>query len=410
MNPDALPDFTELTLAELFALYQGLPDPVPDALRPNAARTRRAIIDSTRALIARRGYEAVRIADIAVACHISRATFYTYFKDKREVMALLAMASFRECLTVIERWPTLPVEDWIREYNAFLDVHGLFMGAGTVAGPEDEQAAAVAGHLRTRIVEAMGSALQARRTEPAGGPDELGMAALALLNRAWLGLRLTGLPVDGTDLIRAEGLLLTTLTATQPTRTGTYAEPAPLGPEDPVLAAARSVFVARGFAVPAPAELAAACGISGSELELLGGKAGLFERVGAAALAALLAAVDAYGELPQPCTAAAAAGWVAGFFAVLDRHGRFLFHPGLAATTDPEFRRQSFAHLMRGVWGLGTRLRVRQVVPTDAPDALGLAVLGMVSDSWFYARGQGHAVDSRSLIVLLGCVLVAVPG
>src|SRR6266704_635045 len=45
-------------------------------------RLRRALIE----LIAERGYEAVRIADLTKLAHVSRPTFYALYKDKEELM------------------------------------------------------------------------------------------------------------------------------------------------------------------------------------------------------------------------------------------------------------------------------------------------------------------------------------
>ena len=101
-------DPAAVTLAELHALYFGLPDPTPDTLGEQAARTRRAIIDRTRDLLVEIDYADLRVGDIASACRISRASFYAYFKDKRDVLALLVAGSYRECLRVIGMWDALP--------------------------------------------------------------------------------------------------------------------------------------------------------------------------------------------------------------------------------------------------------------------------------------------------------------
>jgi hypothetical protein len=236
------------------------------------------------------------------------------------------------------------------------------------------------------------------------------MVALAALNRAWLGPRVTRLPVDRADMVRTLAVLLRTLIAARPaTPTERGAPPAP-APDDPALAAARALFVDRGYARPTDTEIAAACGTTRTELARSGGRSALFGRVGAAALDAVAASVDRYGGLPHPCSPADAARWIEEHYAVLDRHGGFLFNQGFTASTDQQFHQQSYASLMRAMWGLGTRLRGRQAVPTDAPDALGLAVLGMITDSWFYARGQGLQVEAGELIGVLATATVDLLG
>ncbi|NKX56618.1 TetR family transcriptional regulator [Arthrobacter sp. E918] len=51
------------------------------------AQKRRAIIEAAWWLLARRGYSAVRIADIAYACNMSTAAVHYYFPTKREIFA-----------------------------------------------------------------------------------------------------------------------------------------------------------------------------------------------------------------------------------------------------------------------------------------------------------------------------------
>ena len=410
-------DPAAVTLAELHALYFGLPDPTPDALGEQAARTRRSIIDRTRELLVQIDYADLKVGDVAAACGISRASFYAYFKDKRDVVALLVAGSYRDCLRVIGRWDALPqdpdldaVTGWVREYLAFQDVHGMVNGALTISGPEDPQALAMAQHLRMKIATAMGEVIRQRQAEPTASPQALGIAALAALNRAWSGPRVSNLPVDRTDMVRGVAHVLRTLiSARRPAEVAPAAAPPPPA-EDPVLTAARDLFLTSGYAHLTGTGITSACGISRAELTRMGGKSALFRRVGQEALDAVMASVDAYGALPHPCSHADATGWIEQHYAVLDRHGAFLFNQGFTANTDPQYHRQAHAGLLRAVWGLGTRLRGRQAVPTDAPDALGLAVLGMITDSWFYARGQGLPVDDREVIAVLATAMIDLLG
>jgi len=63
------------------------------------ARTR--IVEAALRLFSTRGYEATSVAAIAREAKVSRATFYRYFKDKREVL-----------LTLLSTWHDLM--EWIR--------------------------------------------------------------------------------------------------------------------------------------------------------------------------------------------------------------------------------------------------------------------------------------------------------
>src|SRR3979409_839829 len=77
-------------------------EPQLDATR--GARTRSAILNASRRLFLERGYAGTPINAITEACGISRAGFYTYFKDKREIFNVLGKNAYREALAVIAEW------------------------------------------------------------------------------------------------------------------------------------------------------------------------------------------------------------------------------------------------------------------------------------------------------------------
>src|ERR1700709_2927605 len=64
-------------------------------------RTRSAILEASRRLFLERGDAGTPINAITEACGISRAGFYTYFKDKREIFNVLGQTAYRDALAVI---------------------------------------------------------------------------------------------------------------------------------------------------------------------------------------------------------------------------------------------------------------------------------------------------------------------
>ena len=113
-----------------------------DTLGWRAQRTRESILEASRKLFLERGYAGTRINNITDACGISRAGFYTYFKDKREVFNLLGQTAYDEILEVIARWDTLPktpaladIVEWVEAYFAFMDRHGAFIFSSASSGP-----------------------------------------------------------------------------------------------------------------------------------------------------------------------------------------------------------------------------------------------------------------------------------
>src|SRR4030081_3279874 len=80
----------------------GAAAPQLDASR--GERTRSAILDASRRLFLERGYAGTPINAITEACGISRAGFYTYFKDKREISNEPGNTAYREALAFIAEW------------------------------------------------------------------------------------------------------------------------------------------------------------------------------------------------------------------------------------------------------------------------------------------------------------------
>jgi AcrR family transcriptional regulator len=60
-----------------------------DGRSPACAKTQEAVIETAFELCCHRGYQGVRVAEIAREAGISRATFYTYFAYREEVLAVL---------------------------------------------------------------------------------------------------------------------------------------------------------------------------------------------------------------------------------------------------------------------------------------------------------------------------------
>src|ERR1700739_1430774 len=118
-------------------------EPQLDASR--GERTRSAILDASRRLFLERGYAGTPINAITEACGISRAGFYTYFKDKREVFNVLGETAYHDVLAVLAEWERFPasfglehVRAWVGEYFAYLDRHGAFVMASAHSAPDDE--------------------------------------------------------------------------------------------------------------------------------------------------------------------------------------------------------------------------------------------------------------------------------
>jgi AcrR family transcriptional regulator len=182
-------------------------------LGPRAARTRMRILAASRELFLEHGYAGTRIAQITAACAISRAGFYTYFRDKQEIFNALGVAAYRAVLTAVEAWDDLPSQgggavsradlaDWVAGYFAIMDEHGPFIFSASQSAPTDEQTQADAHRMQMRTAWALGTRIQARQRVPSDAPDTVGLAALALLDRSWFFSRQANLPVSEQEMVR----------------------------------------------------------------------------------------------------------------------------------------------------------------------------------------------------------------
>jgi AcrR family transcriptional regulator len=179
-----------------------------EELGPRAARTRMRILAASRELFLKHGYDGTRIGQITAECGISRAGFYTYFRDKREIFNALGVAAYRAVLNAIAAWDDLPrpasredLANWVVGYFAIMDEHGPFIFSASQSAPADAQTQADAQRMQMRTAWALGTRLQGRQRVPSDTPDTLGLAALALLDRSWFFSRSASLPVSDRDMV-----------------------------------------------------------------------------------------------------------------------------------------------------------------------------------------------------------------
>ena len=168
-------------------------------------RTRSAILDASRRLFLERGFRGTPINAITEACGISRAGFYTYFKDKHEIFNVLGETAYHEVLAVIARCRdavmsgTLDaVSAWVGEYFDYMDRHGAFVTAAAHTAPDDDAFRRARNHMMTRASWRLGEAISAHGRH---SPEVVGVAAMGLLDRSWYAVQTPSVPVDRAEII-----------------------------------------------------------------------------------------------------------------------------------------------------------------------------------------------------------------
>ncbi|WAC57063.1 TetR/AcrR family transcriptional regulator [Gordonia sp. SL306] len=170
-----------------------------------AERTRAAILEATRRQFLERGYAGTTVNAIAASCGISRAGFYTYFKDKREVFGLLGERAYRDLRSVLASWDSFDEPDrvsdvraFVRAYFGYLDRHGAFAMSATHSAPDDDEFRRGNTRMQTRLAWILGQAIG---PPPDHSPEVVGSAAFGLLDRSWYTVRTQTVAIDEAEMV-----------------------------------------------------------------------------------------------------------------------------------------------------------------------------------------------------------------
>jgi AcrR family transcriptional regulator len=179
-------------------------------------RTRSAILEASQRLFLERGYAGTPINAITEACGISRAGFYTYFKDKHEVFNVLGQTAYHDVLAVIAEWDDLPasfglddVRNWVGDYFAYMDRHGAFVMASAHSAPDDEAFRRSRNRMVSRASWKLGQHISGDATH---SPEVIGVAAMGLLDRAWYTVARQTVAVDRDEMIAVVAEMIIAMT------------------------------------------------------------------------------------------------------------------------------------------------------------------------------------------------------
>jgi AcrR family transcriptional regulator len=189
-----------------------------EELGPKARRTVQSILDNARELFLDRGYVSTSVEDITSAAGVSRATFWTYFATKQDVLRALGENAEEEGLAVAREFAALPagasldeVTGWVRSYLRFLDTHGTFINASFQAAYTDPELRQWQLAAELGGAETLGKGLlHLQRGAAARGVDTTiqGLAILSMLERFWYQWRVGGLDLDENTVARSMAQLI----------------------------------------------------------------------------------------------------------------------------------------------------------------------------------------------------------
>lgn len=187
-------------------------------LGERALRTRDQLLETAVRLFLERGYGGTTIDEIAEAAGMSRASFYTYFPSKREILLLAGVRSNRARMGAIstiadipDRWTLDDLKVWARAYLAFLDEYGGFQVVWSQAAWFDEElrALGVSGSMKT--AKTIGTHMRRLGAADDVDPRIQGLAVLSMLDRFWYVWRKTQAPFEEAEVVDGLARMLRSL-------------------------------------------------------------------------------------------------------------------------------------------------------------------------------------------------------
>jgi AcrR family transcriptional regulator len=184
-----------------------------EALGAKGRRTKTRILEEARRLMLTKGYDATTIEDITEASGVGRASFYTYFKSKQDVLMAIGVdaeeagKAAAQRLHRLTRKSTLDdVAKWVEDYLAFWDEHGPFVYAAYQASYADPQLRDWSINSEMTGAKIIGEALvhlRGKNYPPGVDPLIEGLALQSMIERFWYHWRVAGAPVQQDRITRS---------------------------------------------------------------------------------------------------------------------------------------------------------------------------------------------------------------
>lgn len=205
--PSSPTDLAGTTTTDAYDAADAIRTPVGE-LGPRARRTVARIVEAARGVFLTRGYAGATVDEIARLADVSRASVYTYFPSKREILFAVGARGAEESVAVIATLPDRPrtragMAAFVTDYFGFLDQHGSFSFAWSEAAQADEEIRVAGMRRHLAICRTFGEILAASGRRTSDGPEMLGMMAWSLLERGWHYVRLYDGTIDRDQAVDA---------------------------------------------------------------------------------------------------------------------------------------------------------------------------------------------------------------
>jgi AcrR family transcriptional regulator len=174
-----------------------------------AMKTRQHLLATARQTFMRQGYDATSIENIAEAAGVSRASVYTYFSSKSEILREMGSSGVATSFSVLaalgdlpRQWKTSDIAAWVERYFDYLEDHGGYMLVWLQAARSDDELRELGMRGSMRAARLATDAMRKLGAPSDGDPHVQGLALMALLDRFWYHWRITKAPLKEGDVIR----------------------------------------------------------------------------------------------------------------------------------------------------------------------------------------------------------------
>lgn len=172
-----------------------------------ALRTREHLLNTARQTFLKQGYDATSIDSIAEAAGVSRASVYTYFSSKSELLREMGSSGVATSFSILSSLGDLPqdwdlddISAWVQRYFDFLEDHGGYMLVWLQAARSDEQLRELGMRGSMRAARLASDAMRKLGAPTDEEPHVQGLALMALLDRFWYHWRITKAPLEASDV------------------------------------------------------------------------------------------------------------------------------------------------------------------------------------------------------------------
>lgn len=187
-----------------------------------ALRTSQLIQDKAREVFLVKGYYGTNIEDIADAAGVSRASFYTYFPTKRDVLLTIGQEAHDALDRALEvmlieaaESGADAVESILGIYLDVLDEHGAFIEVWRQAAFDDEELRDAGLRAQLSSAKRWVAVLTACGWEPSDKPARIGLALQVMVERYWFQWKVAGMHDSRTDVIDTlSAIVRSTITGT----------------------------------------------------------------------------------------------------------------------------------------------------------------------------------------------------